>query len=394
MMFSPLRTSTALLLLSAISAPVTGYTPASTAETDVLAALAAGKLALYYTQQRRAGNHTSCTLENVAVRREWSTLSSSDRIAYTNAVNCLMSKPSLNNASEVPGAKSRFDDFVAVHINQTLFIHGTANFLSWHRFFTWTYEQALRNECGYTGYQPYWNWGKSAFDPIHSPYFDGTPTSVGGNGVFEPHNCTSGLPTGLNCIPPGEGGGCVTAGPFANMSVNMGPISPTLAEPDAVPASSLYAYNPRCLKRDVSSWVSSRWTTDRNSSDLIARSGDIVAFQTTMQGDFASGVYGVHTGGHFVLGGDPGGDLFASPGDPAFYLHHAQIDRTWWVWQNLDPEERTRAIGGSISLLDPTARNGTLEDVIDLGVNAEAITIEKVMSTVGLTGGPLCYVYV
>ena len=32
-----------------------------------------------------------------------------------------------------------------------------ANFLSWHRFFTYTYEQALRNECGYQGYQPYWN---------------------------------------------------------------------------------------------------------------------------------------------------------------------------------------------------------------------------------------------
>lgn len=71
-----------------------------------------------------------------------------------------------------------------------------------------------------------------------------------------------------------------------------------------------------------------------------------------------------------------------------------KIDRTWWIWQNLDPDKRTRALAGSISLLDPTARNGTLEDVIDLGVNAGAITIEKAMSTVGLTGGPLCYVYV
>jgi len=311
-----------------------------------------------------------------------------------------MSKPSLNDPLTVPGAKSRFDDFVAVHINQTLSIHGTANFLSWHRFFTWTYEQALRSECSYAGYQPYWNWGKSALDPIHSPYFDGTDTSMGGNGEYEAHNCTPALPTGLNCIPPGEGGGCVTTGPFKDMTVNMGPIAPTLAEPEVVPAASLYAYNPRCLKRDISPWVSSRWTTDRNSSDLItgsgsgSGSGDIVAFQTAMQGDFANGVYGVHTGGHFTIGGDPGGDLFTSPGDPAFYLHHAQIDRTWFIWQNLDPGRRTRAIGGSIAFLDPTARNGTLEDVIDLGVNAEAITIGEVMSTVGLGGGPLCYVYV
>jgi tyrosinase len=305
-----------------------------------------------------------------------------------------MSLPSRNDPVAVPGAKSRFDDFVAVHITQTLFIHGTANFLSWHRWFTYTYEQALRKECGYKGYQPYWNWGKSAFDPVHSPYFDGSATSVGGNGQYEVHNCTNGLPTGLNCIPPGEGGGCVTTGPFKGMSVNMGPIAPTLAEPEVVPVTNFYAYNPRCLKRDISPWVSSHWTTDKNSTDLITGSKDIVAFQTTMQGDFANGVYGVHTGGHFTIGGDPGGDLFTSPGDPAFYLHHAQIDRTWWIWQNLDPEKRTDAIGGSIAFLDPTARNGTLEDVIDLGVNAAAITIGEVMSTVGLGGGPLCYIYV
>jgi hypothetical protein len=29
-----------------------------------------------------------------------------------------------------------------------------ANFLSWHRYFVWTYETALREECGYKGYQP------------------------------------------------------------------------------------------------------------------------------------------------------------------------------------------------------------------------------------------------
>jgi len=29
-----------------------------------------------------------------------------------------------------------------------------ASFLSWHRYFTWAYENALRTECGYTGAQP------------------------------------------------------------------------------------------------------------------------------------------------------------------------------------------------------------------------------------------------
>lgn len=65
-----------------------------------------------------------------------------------------MGKPSLLNQTLYPGAKTRYDDFVAVHINQTLSIHGTGNFLGWHRYFVYTYEQALRNECGYKGYQP------------------------------------------------------------------------------------------------------------------------------------------------------------------------------------------------------------------------------------------------
>lgn len=92
-----------------------------------------------------------------------------------------MSKSSRNDATEVPGAKTCFDDSVAVHINQTLFIHSTASFLSWHRFFTWTYKQALRKQS-------------------------------------------------------------VSTGPFAGMTVNMRPNSRTLAEPEVDPATSSHAY--------------------------------------------------------------------------------------------------------------------------------------------------------
>lgn len=52
-------------------------------------------------------------------------LSSDDRKGYISAVKCLMSLPSKFDSSIVPGAKSRYDDFVAQHINQTLTIHLT-----------------------------------------------------------------------------------------------------------------------------------------------------------------------------------------------------------------------------------------------------------------------------
>ncbi|RDW80146.1 hypothetical protein BP6252_04784 [Coleophoma cylindrospora] len=363
------------------------FNPATTAQTDALASIGAWNLANF----QRSVNST-CTLKNAVVRREWDTFSGPERKAYTDAVLCLMAAPSITDPAIAPGAKTRYDDFVAVHMNQTLTIHGTANFLAWHRYFTYTYEQALINECGYKGAQPYWNWARSALDPIHSPVFDGSEYSMSGNGEYEAHNCTNALPSGLNCIPPGEGGGCVTTGPFRNMTVNLGPVYPTLAEPEVVPASSLLAYNPRCLKRDISVWVSSNYTTDAIIADLITQNLDIVSFQNTMQGDFPAGIYGVHSGGHYTIGGDPGGDLFTSPGDPAFFLHHAQIDRTWWIWQNQDLANRLMAFGGTITLNNsPPSRNGTLNDTIDLGINAGAIPIRDIMNTMA---GPLCYIYV
>lgn len=50
-------------------------------------------------------------------------MSKKDRLAYIDAVLCLQSKPSNAAPGLVPGARSRFDDFQAVHINQTYFIH-------------------------------------------------------------------------------------------------------------------------------------------------------------------------------------------------------------------------------------------------------------------------------
>ena len=93
------------------------------------------------------------------------TLSKKDRKDYIKAAKCLQSKPSKTPEDEAPGAKTRFDDFVATHINQTLAIHYTGNFLSWHRYFTWLYEEALQEECGYTGTQPV---SVSPFDPSTS----------------------------------------------------------------------------------------------------------------------------------------------------------------------------------------------------------------------------------
>jgi hypothetical protein len=63
-----------------------------------------------------------------------------------------------------------------------------------------------------------------------------------------------------------------------------------------------------------------------------------------------------------VLLGDPGGDVFVSPGEPVFWLHHGQLDRHWWMWQNYiekDLKARTSMYEGMDHLslrppIDPT----------------------------------------
>ncbi|KAF4547359.1 Tyrosinase-like protein 8 [Elsinoe fawcettii] len=365
----------------------------STSGTDKLAAVGLSKLipSLLGSQPK------SCNLRSITERREWHTFNKREKLSYISAVKCLQSKPSQIGQS-APGAKSRYDDFVAIvspaslHIQQTGTIHATGNFLSWHRYFTWSYEQALRNECGYKGYQPYLNWGKVAADPLGAPIFDGSPQSLGGDGVKTNY---TGIPVPrpdnvLIRVPPGNGGGCITSGPFHDMRVNLGPVLTAMPDVKPNPSPDGLQYNPRCLRRDINPKASAS-LYDRNTSDLIQNSNDIAAFQNSLQGDFPNGLLGVHAAGHFLVGGDPGSDTWTSPGDPYFFLHHAQIDRVWWIWQNQDLANRKQVIAGTITLANrPPSRAARLDDVLSLGILADNITISDAVST---TEGPFCYIY-
>ncbi|KAK7924516.1 hypothetical protein PG985_006570 [Apiospora marii] len=333
---------------------------------------------------------STCNIFNAHVRKDWATMAASERKSYTQAVNCLMAKPSKLNPAAVPGAKSRYDDFVAQHINQTLSIHGTGNFLSWHRYFVWSYETALREECQYQGYQPYWNWFSYQGNPAKSPVFDGSETSMSGDGAFVAHNGSVGG-AGAIILPSGNGGGCITDGPFKDMTVNLGPISPTMDGEAKVP--DRFAWNPRCLKRDLSAYTAEKWLTPTNLLNLTIgpAAGSIETFQNELQGRFSQGFLGLHAAGHFMIGGDAG-DLYSSPADPAFWLHHSMLDRVWWLWQALHSNQAFTVAGTITILNNPPSRNTTLQDTIYMGQpNAPERPISQLLDTLG--GEPFCYVY-
>jgi tyrosinase len=107
-------------------------------------------------------------------------------------------------------------------------------------------------------------------------------------------------------------------------SVNLGPVFSDLTCTPPNPITNFtdpnagLGPNSRCLKRDISAWTSSQWTSDEMVTKLL-NSPDMKTFWYDMQGGqnaFSNNFMGVHTAGHFTVGGDPGSDFFTSPGDP------------------------------------------------------------------------------
>lgn len=160
---------------------------------------------------------------------------------------------------------------------------------------------------------------------------------MGSNGAYIPNrNGTAISAFGLHVlIPPGTGGGCVTTGPFKHHITNLGPVAYAPRGPNGG-----LGYNPRCLVRDLSPSFSNL-TKPSDVAKVMGEPQDLYSFD-----DLFESLTGVHAGAHFLMGG-VGIDAFASPGDPAFYLHHAQVDRVWTIWQALKPEERLNQVFGT-----------------------------------------------
>ncbi|POS77600.1 hypothetical protein DHEL01_v204017 [Diaporthe helianthi] len=324
----------------------------------------------------------TCTLETAAVRKEWGSLTTSERSNYIDAVLCVQNLPSQLNLA---GTKSRYDDFAATHINLTRSVHNNGVFFHWHRHFAYLWESLLRDECGYQGYQPYWNWALWP-DLAASPIFDGSMTSLGGNGepiVDRPQTTTG--PNG-QILPVGTGGGCIHSGPFANMTVTMGPFPSTEMREGL--RSNWSDYSPRCLSRDLNQF--GYQFTNQTMIDLALKQPNIGAFTEFVDVGVTGAQFGPHTGGHYSVGGVMR-DVFASPFEPAFFLHHTMVDKLWHDWQIIDFPERQFQYNGTSTVFNgnstPPVSNET--EIFFLSVG-KTMRVKDVVNTLG---GPYCYRY-
>ncbi|KAI4656607.1 hypothetical protein J4E81_009709 [Alternaria sp. BMP 2799] len=315
----------------------------------------------------------SAVCKNPIKRQEWRQLSIPQRRNYIDAVLCLTTKKAV---SGIPGALNRFDDHQAVHVNQADHIHFVGHFILWHRYFVATYEKALREECGYAGAHPYWNYSLDA-EP-HNP----TSTRVYDSEIFSPDTGFGGNGNKVEPLPGqnefgmegGTGGGCVQTGPFvaSKFTVN-------------------YPGPADCLRRDFIPALMNTWADPKLVTKQL-EAPDYTTFDRLMQGDTTSGAPNIHGSGHFGVGGALGqaGNAANSPAEPLFYLHHANLDRIFWEWQQLDLKTRLNQVGGPIIPFDYSGQNVTLDYTINIGKLAGDRKLKELLDT---TAGPFCYTY-
>ncbi|KAG6887435.1 hypothetical protein C0995_015308 [Termitomyces sp. Mi166 len=305
-------------------------------------------------------------------RKEWRSIEPLERADYLKAVQCLQHHPS---KSGLPAARTRFDDFQGFHISVTTKVHEVGQFLPWHRWFLHAYEVALRKECNYTGHIPYWDWTKDA-DPANpeaqvpvssshrhtylivlisfraSPLFD----AIGGFG-------------NLPLVR-----GSLSSGVFAKYRLVFGTGPPLNVTDHLIERGFDVTMLPHLTERAVKN------TMNKTTFET---------FRIELEGRPITPQPKVHDSGHLAVGGEMG-DTYSSPGDPLFYLHHANLDRLWWTWQRVDPHNRLYQISGR-STQTPPYYNVTLNTTLPTGNLGKPVQIHQVMD---IGNKLLCYTYV
>lgn len=95
-----------------------------------------------------------------------------------------------------------WDNLQYTHIIQSNFIHGSGQFLPWHRLYVRVHELLLQTRCNYLGSQPYWD-----------ELTDVTKAKLQDSSIFDPITGFGGNGTGPDL--------CVSDGPFAGLSLHL-----------------------------------------------------------------------------------------------------------------------------------------------------------------------------
>ncbi|KAL1798113.1 hypothetical protein ACET3X_002150 [Alternaria dauci] len=229
--------------------------------------------------------------------------------------------------------------------------HAAAPFFPWHRIYLHLFEEQLKKRCGYQGSLPYWDWTLDNPDIHNAPVWDNF-TGFGGNG---------GGVTGT-ALPNAT---CVSDGPLSSM------------KPLYFNAKRM----PHCLSRAF---------VHLDAEGVYAQAlGPEAWLKILNQTDYDSFRRDMDDTVHNTIHGAVGGDFLDinSSNDPIFYLHHAQLDRLWWIWQ----KQRTHRAFEYRGLRSETSNmSASLDDELNFMYLHRGVPVSDAMST---ESGMLCYQY-
>lgn len=247
-------------------------------------------------------------------RKNVKSLTADEKRRFVNAFRELMAQDSVLH----PGAQSRYEDFVETHLlamhdmdtdsmRPESWGHSGSVFLPWHRELLYQFEKLLQT-IDPTVTIPYWDWtrAKSAGDagyPFTHDFLGVDGTDANNDRVLREPGAPSPYPyafdpeawsTDLNVFDPGD--------PLTFFQRQFGERS----DAPSLPSNDMIETGTGTTFRSAISGTINYLTHRARCEDL-------------------------HNLVHRYCGGNM--LRMTSPNDPVFFLHHANIDRIWSIWQ-------------------------------------------------------------
>ncbi|HWX64974.1 MAG TPA: tyrosinase family protein [Rhodanobacter sp.] len=223
----------------------------------------------------------------------------------------------------------RYDNYIRMHLAAMTFpvgasvgrinaAHMCAAFLPWHRALLHAFESDLQRVLNNTNFGlPYWDWSADAV------LADPTKSAIWGAGTTD-------------CM--GGSGNPITTGPFVNWhtidargNVSTAGISRNLGAFGDLPSYASIAEIIGRLPYDVSPY------------STYSKTG----FRNALEGYSNTSSSQMHNEVHGWVGGLMG-IVQVSPNDPVFFLHHANVDRIWAMWQSQNSGQTYVPVTGGV----------------------------------------------
>ncbi|MDJ0817423.1 MAG: tyrosinase family protein [Desulfobacterales bacterium] len=247
-------------------------------------------------------------------------IAANEQGAFIQAVIDLKNtRPSIIAQAQADGAQNRYDDYVWMHKAAFSLIHLGPAFGPWHREILRQFELDLRDVSGNPNiYIPYWDWPTA-----RQPNDPGWPFI---------NDLMGGLGTGAN--------NAVEAGPFAgstgNWDINVKDVGDTHTVLRRVSSTNPTSQSlPDDTDVRDSLGAQPYDSNPYNDNNFPSNAQASASFRKSLE-------FFLHNGPHNWVG-NQNNTLFldmmarSSPNDPIFFLHHAQVDRMWSLWQDKYP---------------------------------------------------------